>query len=57
MHAYHNLPEGRALLLKLSNSMNSKRYFSELSDFIEVDEIKNLFKSLLIYILVKVILF
>ena len=44
IHGYHKLPEGRALLLKLSNSMNSKRYFSNLSDFIEVDEIKNLFK-------------
>ena len=44
IYGYHNLPEGKKLLLKLSNNMNSKRYFSDLSDFIEEDEIKTLFK-------------
>ena len=44
IYGYHNIPNGREILLKLSNNMNSKRYFSDLSDFIEVDEIKNLFK-------------
>ncbi len=43
MFGYHNLPEGKEILLKLSNNMNSKRYFSELSDFIELNEIENLF--------------
>ena len=42
---YHNLPKGRELLLKLSNNMNSKRYFSDLSDFIEEEEIKTLFRT------------
>ena len=44
IYGYHNIPNGREILLKLSNNMNSKRYFSDLSDFIEEDEIKNLFK-------------
>ena len=30
---YFYLWEGRKLLLKLSNNMNSNRYFSDLSDF------------------------
>ena len=34
----------RKLLLKLSNNMNSKRYFSDLSDLIDLDEIKSLFE-------------
>ena len=34
----------RKLLLKLSNNMNSNRYFSDLSDLIELDEIKSLLK-------------
>ena len=42
---YHNVPKGRKLLLKLSNNMNSKRYFSDLSAFIEEDEIKTLFRT------------
>ena len=44
IHGYHNLAKGREILLKLANNMNSKRYFSDISDFIEVDEIKNLFR-------------
>lgn len=43
MYGYHNLPLGEILLLKLSNSMNSKRYFSNLIDFIDLDKIKNIF--------------
>lgn len=43
IYGYHNLPSGREILLKLSNKINSKRYFSDLSDFIEADEITNLF--------------
>lgn len=44
IYGYHNLPNGREILLKLSNNINSKRYFSDLSDFIEAVEIKNLFR-------------
>ena len=44
INGYPNLPKGREILLKLSKNMNSKRYFSDLSDFIEEDEITNLFK-------------
>lgn len=44
IYGYHNLSKGREILLKLSNNMNSKRYFSNLSDFIEVEEIENLFR-------------
>ena len=35
IYGYHNLPNGREILLKLANNINSKRYFSDLSDFIE----------------------
>ena len=41
---YHNLPLGKEVLLKLSNNMNSNRYFSDLSDLIELDEINSLLK-------------
>lgn len=41
---YHNLSSGKEILLKLSNSMNSNRYFSDLTDLIELDEIKSLLK-------------
>lgn len=44
IYGYTNLAEGRALLLKLSNNMNTKRYFSDLSDFLDVQEITELFK-------------
>ena len=43
MYGYHNLQEGKEILLKLSNNMNSKRYFSDISDFIDASEIENLF--------------
>ena len=45
IYGYVHLPKGKELLLKLSNSMNSKRYFSDLSDFIDVQEITELFES------------
>ena len=35
IYGYHNLPNGREILLKLANNINSKRYSSDLSDFIE----------------------
>nr|QVG61570.1 hypothetical protein [Rhizoctonia sp.] len=44
IYGYTNLLKGKALLLKLSNNMNSKRYFSDLSDFVDVQEIKELFQ-------------
>ena len=52
LYGYHNLPNGREILLKLSKNIrlqspgfiSTKRYFSDLSDFIEEDEITNLFK-------------
>ena len=39
---YHNYSLGKKVLLNLSNSMNSKRYFSDLSDLIDLDLIKSL---------------
>jgi hypothetical protein len=44
IYGYTNLIKGKALLLKLSNNMNSNRYFSDLSDFVDVQEIIELFK-------------
>ena len=44
INGYPNLPKGREILLKLSKNMNSKRYFSDLSYFIKVDELENLLK-------------
>ena len=43
MYGYYTIPKGKELLLKLSNSMNSKRYFSDLTDFIDIKEIETLF--------------
>jgi len=40
---YNNLTKGKELLLKFSNNMNSKRYFSDLSDVIDIEEIENIF--------------
>ena len=34
----------RKLLLKLSNNMNSKRYFSNVIDFLDIEEIQSLFE-------------
>ncbi len=43
IYGYTYLPQGKELLIKLSNNMNSKRYFSDLSDFLDITEIENLF--------------
>jgi LAGLIDADG endonuclease/Cytochrome b/b6/petB len=42
---YYCLPKGKQLLIKLSNNMNSKRYFSNICDVFDIEEIENLFKS------------
>lgn len=43
IHGYYNTPQGKTILLKLSNNMNSKRYFSNVIDFLELEEIQTLF--------------
>jgi len=43
IYGYHTIPKGKELLLKLSNNMNSKRYFSNVSDLIDIKEIESLF--------------
>lgn len=40
---YHNLALGKKILLNLSNNMNSKRYFSNLSDFLDLKVLQELF--------------
>lgn len=42
-YGYYTIPKGKELLIKLSNNMNSKRYFSDISDFIDIKEIETLF--------------
>ena len=44
IYGYHNLPEGKKLLVKLSNNMNLKRYFSNVIDFLDIEEIQSLFE-------------
>ena len=44
IHGYSQLPEGKALLIKLSNNMNNKRYFSNISEIIDKEELFTLFK-------------
>jgi hypothetical protein len=44
IHGYSQLPEGRALLIKLSNNMNNKRYFSNILEIIDKEELFTLFK-------------
>jgi len=41
-YGYHTIPKGKELLLKLSNNMNSRRYFSDISDLIDIKEIESL---------------
>lgn len=41
---YSNIPTGKAILLKLANSMNSKRYFLNMIDIINTAEIIDLLK-------------
>nr|YP_010470484.1 LAGLIDADG endonuclease [Inonotus hispidus]UVF37972.1 LAGLIDADG endonuclease [Inonotus hispidus] len=43
VHGYYNTPQGKTILLKLSNIMNSKRYFSNVIDFLDLEEIQTLF--------------
>lgn len=43
IYGYYTIPKGKELLLKLSNNMNSKRYFSNVMDFIDIKEIESLF--------------
>jgi hypothetical protein len=37
------LPKGKELLIKLSNNMNSKRYFSNIFDIVDIEDIENIF--------------
>jgi LAGLIDADG endonuclease len=43
IYGYYTIPKGKELLLKLSNNMNSKRYFSNVIDFIDFKEIESIF--------------
>lgn len=45
IHGYHYTPQGKVILLKLSNCMNSKRYYSNIIDFLDMEEIQDLFKN------------
>jgi LAGLIDADG endonuclease/Cytochrome b/b6/petB len=42
---YYCLPKGKEFLIKLSNNMNSKRYFSNIFDIFDIEEIENIFNS------------
>nr|YP_009690296.1 LAGLIDADG homing endonuclease [Fomitiporia mediterranea]QEG57076.1 LAGLIDADG homing endonuclease [Fomitiporia mediterranea] len=44
IHGYHYTPQGKVMLLKLSNNINSKRYFSNVIDFLNFEEIQALFE-------------
>jgi hypothetical protein len=44
IYGYYTIPKGKQLLLKLSNNMNSKRYFSNITDLIDIKEIESLFE-------------
>ena len=44
IHGYHQTQKGKAILLKLSNNMNLKRYFSNVIDFLDIEEIQSLFE-------------
>ena len=43
IYGYYTIPKGKELLLNLSNNMNSKRYFSNVIDFIDIKEIESIF--------------
>jgi hypothetical protein len=43
IYGYYTKPKGKELLLNLSNNMNSKRYFSNVIDFIDIKEIESIF--------------
>lgn len=44
IHGYTKIPNGKAIFLKLYNNLNSKRYFSNIIDFIDIEEINALFE-------------
>jgi hypothetical protein len=44
IHGYTKIHNGKAILLKLANNMNSKRYFSTIIDLLEIEEINALFE-------------
>ncbi len=44
IHGYNNIPNGKAILIKLSNNMNSKRYFSNMIEFLDIEEVSALFE-------------
>ena len=41
---YTRIPTGSAILLKLANNMNSKRYFSNIIDILDIAELNDLFE-------------
>jgi len=44
IHGYTKIPNGKAIFVKLYNNLNSKRYFSNIIDFIDIEEINALFE-------------
>jgi hypothetical protein len=46
IHGYTKIPPkgGKAIFVKLYNNLNSKRYFSNIIDFIDIEEINALFE-------------
>ena len=44
IYGYHYTPQGKVILLKLSNNISSKRYFSNVIDFLNIEEIQALFE-------------
>ena len=44
IQGYTKIPTGKAIFLKLYNNLNSKRYFSNILDFINIEEINALFE-------------
>jgi len=42
IHGYSKIPTGKAILLKLANNMNSRRYFSNIIDILDTAEISAL---------------
>ena len=44
INGYTKIPNGKAIFLKLYNNLNSKRYFSNIIDFIDIEELNALFE-------------
>jgi len=42
VHGYHSIPQGKVILNKIFNTMNSNRYFSNNKEFVEFKEIQAL---------------